>query len=96
MDFANVADPELRKKLQEVAATHRPAATDIPPEVNQFPRYVFNGTTPDRAPGATVMVSNGLTEDRGGTVLEKVGRAYRVEVSGVILIVHEPEDSWEP
>lgn len=94
--FAHIADPELRKKLEETVASHSKVAKSLPPEVNQRPRFVFSRATGGRNNGDMVKVRNGLDENpRGGTILEKIGRAYHVEIDGELLIVHEPDDSWE-
>lgn len=94
--FAHITDPELRKKLEETVASHSKSSKTVPPEVNQRPRFVFSRVTSGRNPKDMVKVRNGLDENyRGGTILEQVGRAYRVDIDGEIFIVHEPEDSWE-
>ena len=93
--FEHITDPVLRKKLEEVASQHQVTKRDIPPEVNTYPKFVFSRTTPSRAIGGPVRVRNGLDEEpRGGTILERIGRAYRVDVNGEVLIVHEADDSW--
>ena len=94
--FAHIADPELRKKLEETVASHSKKSQEIPAEVNQRPRFVFTRATNGRNPRDPVFVRNGLDEKpRGGAIIEKVGRAYYVDVDGEMLIVHEPDDSWE-
>ena len=94
--FSHIKDPELRRKLEAVASEHKAPAKEIPPEVDSHPRFVFSRATPDRSIGAMVQIRNGLDEsNRGGTIIEPIGRAYRVDLGGDILIVHEPEDSWE-
>lgn len=95
-DFSHIEDPELRKELEAIVAKRQAAAKEIPPEVDQHPKFVFSRATPNREPGAKVQVRNGLDDElRGGEILERVGRAFRVDVRGVALIVHEPDDSWE-
>lgn len=93
LKFDHVDDAELRAKLEQVVAGHNP---DLPDEVLQFPRYVFSRATPGREIGAICRVRNGLDEDpRGGTILEQVGRAWRVSIdNGHVIIVHDPDDSW--
>jgi len=90
-DFSHVEDAALRDKLERTVAEHDPA---VPPEVNAHPRYVFGRATPHRDVGGSVIVRNGLDEDRAGTLLGPLGRAWRVDVNGTVLIVHDPEDSW--
>lgn len=64
--------------------------------VNHYPRYVFSRATPQREIGAVILVRNGLDDSpRLGTIVEPFGSAWRVESDGLLLIVHDPEDSWE-
>lgn len=93
LKFDHVDDAELRQKLEEIVAQH---SQDVPIEVYQHPKFVFSRASDLREPGSIVRVRNGLDEDpRGGTLLEKVGRAYRVDIGGgQVILVHEPDDSW--
>lgn len=94
--FDHITDPELRKKLEGVAAEHTKSAP-LPREVEQAPKFVFSRQTPERQVGATVRVRNGLDDEpRGGTIAAKVGRAYEVRIGGGTVIVHEADDSWPP
>jgi hypothetical protein len=94
--FDHIADESLRKKLEETAASHKQATAAIPEAVTGIPRFAFSRSTEGRAPGDLVKMRNGLDENlKGGTIVEKVGRAYRVQVDDLFLIVHEPDDTWE-
>lgn len=98
MRFDSVEDEALRKKLEAVTAEHFGRKPQIvPPEADQYPRYVFSRTTRNvrYAEGASVRVRNGLDEEtRGGTILARAGRAWLVDVGDMTLLVHEPDDSW--
>lgn len=94
--FSDIEDPELRKKLEDTLKSHSKKLQAVPPEVNQHPRFVFSRVTNNREPTNFVNVRNGLDEKpRGGEIIEKLGRAYLVQVGDDKLIVHEPDDSWE-
>jgi hypothetical protein len=93
-------DPDLQDKIAALIAQHEADSREIPDAVHQYPRYVFSrdSDTGRREPGGIVKVRNGLDEQlAGGTIIEKVGRAYRVRIEAydLIAIVHEPDDSWE-
>lgn len=98
MCFDSVQDPVLRQKLETALAKHlgrKPVV--IPPEVDEFPRYVFARVTSDRRPGTAVRIRNLLDEEqRGGTIQARIGRAFLVDVGDMVLVVHEPDDSWVP
>lgn len=98
MRFDGVQDPILRAKLEAALAAHlgrKPQV--IPPEVSQYPRYVFSRATNDRRIGEAVRVRNLLDEEpRGGTIIGRLGRAWVVDTGEGQLVVHEPDDSWVP
>lgn len=96
--FDHIEDPELREKLEKLAANHAEAkaAVESSKDADGRPRYCFSRATTERHPGAMVKVRNGLDEQaRGGRVIEPVGAAYRVQVDDLELIVHEPDDTWQ-
>lgn len=97
--FSDIDDPELRRKLERVMEEHTgKAAPEIPPEVEQYPRYVFSRQSrAARSEGQAVRVRNGLDEEsRGGVIARRLGRAYVVDVGDMMILVHEPDDSWVP
>lgn len=100
MHFDAIEDPALRQKLEEVAAAHYGRKPQVVPvEVEQYPRYVFSRTSRGvrYAEGMSVRVRNGLDEEpRGGTIVSRLGRAWVVDVGDMLLLVHEPDDSWVP
>jgi len=84
---------ELQEKISALVKEHE-QQPEVPPAVSERPRFIFH---PDLPPvvGEMTQVYNGLSPiHKGGMVLEKVGRAWRVQVEGSVLIVHDPEDSW--
>jgi len=96
-NYDHITDPELRKALEETELKHRRSreAVRFADQTIGAPRYVFSRATPEREPGAMVKVRNALDEQpRGGTILEPVGSAYRVQVDQLVLIVHDPDDTW--
>jgi hypothetical protein len=98
--FDHILDPELRQKLEATAAEHlaHRANQKKESEVENGPiRFAFSRQTPTRRIGDTVWVRCALDDQRrGGTIREKVGRAYKVEIEdGVFLTVFEPDDCWE-
>jgi hypothetical protein len=98
LHFDEVRDPALRAKLEEAYAKHlgrKPQV--IPPEADQYPRYVFARITSDRRIGTPVRIRNLLDEEqRGGTIVRRLGRAFLVDLGDMTVIVHEPDDSWVP
>lgn len=96
----DVQDPVLRRKLEAVLAKHyKRKPVFVPPEVDEYPKYVFARTNRGATykEGSTVRVRNGLDEEtRGGTIIGRLGRAFLVDVGDMTLVVHSPDDSWVP
>lgn len=93
--FAHIADAELRAKLEKVHSEHEAQAAKAD-DVKGPIRFVFSRSTPVRAVGSMIRVRCALDENpRGGTIIEKVGKAYRVDVEGQLLTVFEPDEAWE-
>ena len=99
LDVLNLADlsPVLADKVRRLLEEQRVQEVETTKwDPDARPRFVFSRTTPSRDAGASVRVRNGLDDEpRGGTILRPVGRAWVVDIRGIELLVHDPEDSWE-
>lgn len=94
--FLHIADPELQEKLKRVATEHESVASRAN-EISAGPmRSAFSRATPNREIDSPVRVRCALDDEpRGGTIREKIGQAYRVEIDGQLLTVFEPDDCWD-
>lgn len=91
-------DPVLMAQVQEMMRSEVAAldpGSELDARVNARPLYVFAASDERREPDEFVLVSNGF-EEVTGTVIRKLSdAAYSVNILGVNLVVHEPEEAWK-
>ena len=100
-NIEDIKDPNLRLKLEAVLAEHsKQQRQELPAAVHEYPRYVFtrgSRASRGRSIGDAVRVRNGLDEEaRGGTITDRRGPAFLVDLGDMTILVHEPDDSWVP
>jgi hypothetical protein len=94
--FSDVLDKDLRDKLERVSREHEIEKAGKTAAPSGPIRFAFSRATPGREIGSPVRVRCALDDEpRGGTIRERIGRAYMVEIDGRMLAVYEPDDCWE-